>query len=109
MTVIGTATVPPRVWGQGSTRRVRQWSGQVAFMGRRPLTLMRSGEQRKDTCAAAPANRRLGALKVSRSHFPIPAVRPEFPAPILGLMENPAVERRPFPVPCVGQMETFLK
>lgn len=43
-----------------------------------------------------------------RSH-PIPAVRPEFPAPILGLMENPAVERRPFPVTRVVQMETFLK
>lgn len=39
-----------------------------------------------------------------RSH-PIPAVRPEFPAPILGLMENPAVERRPFPVTRVVQME----
>lgn len=43
---------------------------------------------------------------LSRSH-PIPAVRPEFPAPVLGLMENPAVERRPFPVPCVGQMELY--
>lgn len=39
-----------------------------------------------------------------RSH-PIPAVRREVPEPVLGLMENPAVERRPFPVPCVGQME----
>ena len=109
MIEIGTATVPPRAWGQGSTRRVRQRSGQVAFMGRLLLTLTRSGEQRKDTCAAAPADGRLDVFKVSRSHFPIPAVRPEFPAPILGLMENPAVERRPFPVPCVGLMETFLK
>lgn len=42
-----------------------------------------------------------------RSH-PIPAVKPEFPVPVLGLMESPAVERRPFPVPCVGQMEIYL-
>lgn len=42
-----------------------------------------------------------------RSH-PIPAVRPEFPVPVLGLMENPAVERRPFPVTRVVQMEIYL-
>lgn len=39
-----------------------------------------------------------------RSH-PIPSERTEFPAPVLGLMEIPAVVRRPFPVPCVGLME----
>ncbi len=104
MAEIGAATVPPRAWGQGSTRRVWQRSNQVAFVGRHPLTLPRPGEQRKDTCAAAPADRRSSAFKVPRSH-PIPAVRPEFPAPILGLMENPAVERRPFPVTRVVQME----
>lgn len=109
MIEIGIATMPPRAWGQGSTRRVWQRVDQVALMGRHPLTLTRSGEQRKDTCAAAPADRRSDVLKVSRSHFPIPAVRRDVPAPILGLMENPAVERRPFPVTRAVQMETFLK
>ncbi len=104
----GTATVPPRAWGQGPTRRVRQWSGLVAFLAAPPLTLKRPGEHRKETCVAAPVHRRHPTFKVSRSR-PIPVVRRQFPAPILGLMENPAVERRPFPVPCVGQMETFLK
>lgn len=44
---------------------------------------------------------------LSRSH-PIPAVRREVPEPILGLMETPAVARRPFPEPRVGQMEIYL-
>ena len=106
MIEIGTATVPPRAWGQGPTRRVRQWSGQVAVLAAPPLTLKRPGEHRKETCVAAPVHRRYPTFKVSRSH-PIPAVRPEFPAPVLGLMENPAVVRCPFLVPCVGQMEIY--
>lgn len=40
-----------------------------------------------------------------RSQSPIPAVKPEFPAPVLGLMETPAPVKAPFPVPCVGLME----
>lgn len=39
-----------------------------------------------------------------RSH-PIAVVRRHVPAPIPGLMDLPAVVRRPFPVPRVGQME----
>lgn len=38
---------------------------------------------------------------------PIAVVRRQFPAPIPGLMEIPAVERRPFPVGFAPQMETF--
>lgn len=62
------------------------------------------------TMPAALGEERPAALGTGlpRSHH-IPAVRPEFPAPILGLMENPAVERRPFPVTRAVQMETFLK
>lgn len=69
--------------------------------GRPFLTLPRPGGQRKYTCPAALA---LLGFKVSRSQ-PIAVVRRQFPAPVLGLMEIPAVERRPFPVPRVGQME----
>lgn len=36
---------------------------------------------------------------------PIPSERTEFPAPVLGLMEIPAAEKRLIPVPCVGLME----
>lgn len=42
-----------------------------------------------------------------RSH-PIHAVRRDVPEPNLGLMESPAVERRPFPVTRVVQMEIYL-
>lgn len=42
-----------------------------------------------------------------RSH-PVPAVRRDVPEPVLGLMESPAVERRPFPVTRVVQMEIYL-
>ena len=73
--------------------------------GRRSLTLPRPGEERKDPCLAADFARAKSGFKVSRSHFPIPAVKPDFPEPVLGLMEQPAVVRRPFPVPRVGQME----
>ena len=61
------------------------------------------------TMPAASGEGRLAAFGTGlpRSH-PIPAVRPEFPVPVLGLMENPAVERRPFPVTRVVQMETYL-
>lgn len=45
------------------------------------------------------------AFKVSRSHFPIAVVRRHVPAPIPGLMDLPAVVRRPFPEPHAGQME----
>lgn len=61
------------------------------------------------TMPAAPGEGSLAAFGsgLPRSH-PIPAVRPEFPVPVLGLMENPAVERRPFPVTRVVQMEIHL-
>lgn len=41
-----------------------------------------------------------------RSHH-FHAVKRQVPRALLGLMETPAVVRRPFPVPCVGLMETF--
>lgn len=101
----GTATMPAAL-GEGRPAAFGTGLSRSHSFGRRPLTLPRPGEQRKDTCVAAPALTGFLAFKVSRSH-PIPAVRPDFPAPILGLMENPAVERRPFPAACVAQMETF--
>ena len=60
------------------------------------------------TMPAASGEGRLAAFGTGlpRSH-PIPAVKPEFPVPVLGLMESPAVERRPFPVGFAPQMETF--
>ena len=72
--------------------------------GRLLLTLPRPGEQREDTCSAADDAHLKSGLKVSRSQ-PIAVVRRHVPAPVPGLMDLPAVERRPFPVPCVGQME----
>jgi len=73
--------------------------------GRQFLTLPRPGEQRKDTCAAATGLARLMCVQGVAVASPIPAVRREVPEPILGLMEIPAAEKRPFPVPRVGQME----
>lgn len=61
------------------------------------------------TMPAASGEGRLAALGTSLSgSLPIPAVRREVPEPILGLMETPAVARRPFPEPRVGQMEIYL-
>lgn len=96
MTEIGTATVPPRVRGQDQARRVGHWPDQVALI--RCVTQRAGGNPVKAS----------GGILAAMLHS-IAVVRRQFPAPILGLMENPAVERRPFPVPCVGQMETFLK
>jgi len=61
------------------------------------------------TMPAASGERRLAAFGTGllRSH-PIPAVRPEFPVPVLGLMENPAPERALFPARHARQMETTL-
>jgi len=73
--------------------------------GRHSLTLPRPGEQRKDACPAAKAHIRVQGVTVAL----IPPVKAEFPAPIMGPMEIPAVVRRPFPVPCVGQMETLFQ
>lgn len=107
MIEIGIATMPPRAWGQGSTRRVWQRVDQVALMVRHPLTLPRPGEQREDTCVAVPGSVRLHDVQGVEVASPIAVVRRQLPVPILGLMENPAVERRPFRVACVAQMETF--
>jgi len=95
----GTATVPAAL-GEATPKGRR-----LSLKGRQPLTLTRPGEQRKDTCVAAPGWFRLiNAQGVAVA--PIAVVRRQFPAPIMGLMEMPAVERRPFPVACVAQMET---
>ena len=70
--------------------------------GRQSLTLPRPGEQRKDACPAATAHCGVQGVTVA----PIPPVKADFPAPILGLMEpTPAPVKALFPVPCCGQME----
>jgi|GEM_PF-2446505 len=105
MTPTGTATM---LAAFGEERPGKQANGILrSRCGRRPLTLPRPGEQRKDTCVAAPVLPGFLAFKVSRSH-PIPALKPEFPVPVLGLMESPAAAMRPFPVTRVVQMEIYL-
>lgn len=96
-------TIRPAALGEGVREDTRS-----ALVAASSLTLPRPGEQRKDTCAAAPGFGRHGSFKVSRSQSPFHAVKRQVPRALLGLMESPAVERRPFPVPCVGQMEIYL-
>ncbi|MBC1183740.1 hypothetical protein HF680_13885 [Brevundimonas sp. WCHBH090558] len=101
----GTATVPAAPGKRGSAALGN--APRSSLKGRHPLTLTRPGEQRKDTCVAVPGSVRLHDVQGVEVAFPIAVVRRQFPAPVLGLMENPAVERRPFRVACVAQMETF--
>ena len=102
----GTATMPAAL-GEGRPAAFGTGLSRSHSFGRRPLTLPRPGEQRKDTCVAVPGSVRLHDVQGVEVAFPIAVVRRQFPAPVLGLMENPAVERRPFRVACVAQMETF--
>lgn len=77
----------------------------MTLFGRLILTLPRPGEQRKDTCAAATGLARLISVQGVAVASPIAVVRRHVPAPIPGLMDLPAVVRRPFPEPHAGQME----
>ena len=106
MTLTGTATMPAAL-GEGRPAAFGTGLSRSHPFGRRPLTLPRPGEQRKDTCGAATGNARFMNAQGVAVASPIPVVRREVPEPILGLMETPAVVRRPFPVACVAQMETF--
>lgn len=101
----GTATMPAAL-GEGRPAASGTGLSGSHLFGRQFLTLPRPGGKRKDTCVAAATKVGLMTLKVSRSH-PIPVVRREVPEPILGLMETPAVVRRPFPVTRVVQMEIY--
>lgn len=94
--------IRPATLGEGVREDARSAHGAAVS-----LRLPRPGQQRKGTCVAAIGFGRQGSFKVSRSQTPFHAVKRHVPRALLGLMEIPAVERRPFPVPCVGQMETF--
>lgn len=94
--------IRPAILGEGVRKGARSAHGAAIS-----LRLPRPGQQRKDACEAAPGFSRMGTFKVSRSQPPFHAVKRHVPRALLGLMEIPAVERRPFPVPCVGLMETF--
>lgn len=78
----------------------------MTHFGRQLLTLLRPGEQRKNTCPAAKASRTKSGFKVLRSHS-FHVERRRIPAPVFRSDGNPPhVERRHSPAPQVGQMET---
>jgi len=96
--------IRPAASGKREGGRVRQCPLGSHPFGRNSLTLPRPGEERKDACPAANAHTRVQGVTVAL----IPPVKADFPAPIPGQMEAPAVVRRPFPVTRVVQMEIFL-
>jgi len=100
--------IRPAAFGKGEASHVRhRFLGSHPF-GRPLIDAAATRRTEKRHLRGGPGASRVLAFKVSRSH-PIPAVRRDVPEPVTGLMEIPAVERRPFPVPCVGQMETFIR
>lgn len=96
MTRTGLA-VRPAAFGEGEARRVRH------RLARQHHSVARSG----GAWGIQVEGEAWGIQ--ARQVALIPAERREVPEPILGQMENPAVERRPFPVTRAVQMETFLK
>ena len=94
-------TIRPAASGEGVRQDPRSF-----LVAASSLTLPRPGEHRKDTCAAAPGYGRFMSVQGVEVASRFRVVRRRLPAPVLGLMENPAVVRRPFPEPRAGQMET---
>lgn len=100
----GTATVPA-----ASGKRKPAVSGDKVsrshLVGRPSFDAAATWRTTKRHLRGGPGLSRFMSVQGAKVASPIAVVRRHVPAPILGLMENPAVERRPFPVTRVVQME----